>query len=249
MSIHDFQPVKNFLQNKVILVTGAGDGIGAKVAVAYASYGATVVLLGRTISKLERVYDQIESTGGPKPAIYPLNLEGACDKDYEEMASVILNELGQLDGILHNAAVMGEATSIKYYDTMEWHKVLQVNLTAPFMLVKACLDLLKASDNPRILFTTHRVKSAYWGAYGVAKAGIECLMRILADELDGENPIPVNAIAPGDLYSPLTLRAYPGKTQDSFPKIETVLPTYLYLMSPDSRGINGKVLDGSGKLL
>ena len=249
MPINDFQPTDNFLLNKTILVTGAGDGIGAKVAVTYASYGATVVLLGKTIAKLEAVYDKIEATGAPKPAIYPLDLEGACDKDYDELALVIKNELGQLTGILHNAAYIADSTSIKHYDTIQWQRELHVNLTAPFMLTRACLDLLKASNNPRILFTTHQARSAYWGAYGVAKAGIECLMQILADELSGEHAITVNAIAPGELHSPLMLRAYPGKSPSNFAEIETVLPTYLYLMSQDSGGLSGKIYDGLGNIL
>lgn len=249
MSINNFRPANNFLQNKTILVTGAGDGIGAQVAIAYASYGATVVLLGRTITKLEAVYDKIEAAGGPKPAIYPLNLEGACDQDYDEMASVIKSELGQLNGILHNAAYIGDSTSIRYYDTAQWQRELHINLTAPFMLTRSCLELLKISADPRILFTTHLTRTAYWGAYSVAKAGIECLMQILADELNSDRPVTVNAISPGELQSPLTLRSYPGKSLKSFAKIATVIPTYLYLMSQASCGLTGKIVDGSGNIV
>lgn len=245
----DNTQTSDLLKNKVILVTGAGDGIGAEASQAFAANGATVVLLGRTLSKLEKVYDKIEQSDYPKPAIYPLNLEGACDKDYEEMASVIQKEVGQLDGILHNAAYTGDSTPISQYDTEQWQRVLHVNLTAPFMLTRACIGLLQHSANSRIIFTVHRVRSAYWGAYGVAKAAIECLMQILADEMNEEKSMRINAIAPGELRSPLIARHFPGKDSRKVSAIDTVLPTYIYLMSEKSNGVNGKILDGSGNVL
>ncbi|MBN1378421.1 MAG: SDR family NAD(P)-dependent oxidoreductase [Gammaproteobacteria bacterium] len=248
--MQNYHPIAGVLRDKVILITGAGDGIGAKVSKSFASYGATVVLLGRTIAKLERVYDEIVSAGGPQPAIYPLNLEGAGLRDYQELATVIRSELGQLNGLLHNAALVGDLTSIELYDAAVWQQALQINLTAPFLLTQACLDLLRSSSNPRIVFSTHQIKSAYWGAYSVAKAGVERLMQILADELSGEHQIiHVNAIAPGDLCSPLIKRSFPGKDTSRLPAIENAIPTYIYLMSNDSDGVNGKILDGQGNIL
>lgn len=237
----NYRPSNNLLQNRVILVTGAGDGIGAVAAKTYAAHGAAVVLLGRTVKKLERVYDEIKNAGFPEPAIYPLNLEGAITKDYDEMATAIKSGLGRLDGILHNAAILGEPTPLQHYPAELWQKVMHVNVTAAFMLTQSCLSLLKESPDPRILFTGHRLESAYWGAYGVSKAAVETLMKILADELENEPRVAVNAIQPGDLQSPMIARAYPGKNIKTLPSIETVMPWYLYLMGPDSQEETGKV--------
>jgi len=246
----NIQPDPDCLRDDVILVTGAGDGIGAVAAKQFAAFGATVVLLGRTVSKLEKVYDEIESAGCPKPAIYPLDLEGAGPGDYEQLASVIGDKLGQLNGILHNAAMLGGLTPIRYTEAETWRRALHVNLTAPFLLTRACLDLLKQSNKPRIVFTTHRVSSAYWGAYAVAKAGVERLMDLLADELSDDNvPVRVNAIAPGELQSPLIARTYPGRDNTVLPDIESVMPAYVYLMSSASQDINGKILHGNGDIL
>lgn len=238
----NYRPKPDLLKDRVVLVTGAGDGIGAAAAKAFARYGATVVLLGRTVRKLEQVYDAIKSAGGPEPAIYPLNLEGATAKDYEDMALAVKTELGRLHGILHNAGILGETTPIKQYPVDLWQKVMRVNLTAPFMLTRACLDLLQQSESSRVIFTTHRLDSAYWGAYGISKAAVESLMKILADELENSQ-ITVNAVQPGEVQSPMMARAYPGKNIAILPTIDSILPAYLYLMGPDSSGVTGKIIE------
>ena len=243
-----YQDKSDLLRNRVILITGAGDGIGAVAAKQFAAHGATVILLGRTIKKLEAVYDAIKNAGHPEPAIYPLNLEGATVKDYEDMAYAIQSELGQLNGILHNAAMLGETTPIKYYPVDLWQRVMHVNLTAPFMLTRACLTLLQQSNDPRIAFTLHKLESAYWGAYAVSKAALGNLVKILADELENNPRIAVNAIQPGDVQSPLIARAYPGKDLKSLPAIESIMPTYLYLMSADSKDVTGKIINGGDEL-
>lgn len=242
--MQDYTPKTDALKDRVILVTGAGDGIGAVAAMTYARHGATVVLLGRTMFKLEKIYDAIKENGGPEPAIYPLNLEGASYKDYSDMASTIEAELGQLNGILHNAAILGEATPIKNYDIITWQRVLHVNLTAPFMLTQACLPLMQTSSDPRITFTMHRVENAYWGAYGVSKAALETFMKILADELENQ-AVTVNAICPGEVRSPMMNRAYPGKTPEDLPNIESIMNTYLYAMDPQIKSETGQILSAT----
>jgi NAD(P)-dependent dehydrogenase (short-subunit alcohol dehydrogenase family) len=239
----NYQAPKDFLKDRVILVTGAGDGIGAVAAETFARHGATVVLLGRTVRKLERVYDRIVAAGAPKPAIYPLDLEGANFKDYQDMAGAIGHELGGLNAILHNAALLGDNTPIAHYDVQLWHRVMQINVNGPYMLTRACLELLQNAADPRIVFTTHRVEQAYWGAYGVSKSGVLSLMKILADELSTHRPVGVNAIEPGEVQSPLAARAYPGKNLKSLPPIESIMPAYLYLMGRDSAGINGQIIN------
>lgn len=238
-----YQPEPDLLQDRVILVTGAGSGIGKSAALSFAEHGATVILLGRQIPKLEAAYDEIKNHGAPEPAIYPLNLEGASAKDYEELATVIENKLGRLDGILHNAALLGQPGPIQHYDINTWYKVMQVNLNAPFMLTQACIPLLQQSDAARIVFTSHPLQSAYWGAYGISKAGLMTLMKILADELRSKPYISVNMINPESVNSPMNQRAFPGKRHDSNHDISTLMPAYLYLMGRDCAGVNGEVFD------
>ncbi len=239
----DYQPAADLLKNRIILVTGAGDGIGRAVARQLAGHGATVVLLGRTIRKLERVYDDIERAGGPKPAIYPMNLEGATPKDYSDLAQVLDTEFGRLDGLLHNAALFEGLTPIANYDIELWYRILQVNLNAPFMLTRAVLGPLNRSTDASIVFTTDRVGDegrAYWGAYAVAKGGAQSLMKLLASELETNTPIRVNSIDPGRVRTELPLRAYPGRESAEWANPEDILATYLYLLGPDSKGITGQ---------
>lgn len=243
----DYTPPKDLLQGRTILVTGAGDGIGRAAAVSFGAHGATVVLLGRTLSKLERVYDAIEEAGGPQPALYPMNLEGASPKDYQELAERLAAEFGTLEGLLHNAAILPVLSRIDDYDIESWYKVMQVNLNAPFLLTQACLPLLRKARDASVLFTTDRVGrtgKAYWGAYGVSKFGLEGLMQILAEETAGGGTIRVNSIAPGPTRTSMRAFAYPGEDHTQVKLPETLMPRYLWLMGPDSFGTTGHAFDG-----
>jgi NAD(P)-dependent dehydrogenase (short-subunit alcohol dehydrogenase family) len=234
------------LKNRVILVTGAGEGIGRAVSIAFAKYGATVILLGRTIRKLESVYDEIEKAGYPQAAIYPMNLEGATPKDYEELAETLETEFGRLDGLLHNAAILGTITPLEHYNTMLWYQVLQVNLNAPFLLTKACLPLMKNSPNSSIIFTSADVGQkgqAYWGAYSVSKFGLKGMMEILADELELNTTIRVNSINPSKVRTGMRVTAFPAEDPTTLPSPEDIVPLYLYLMSTESQHVNGQHLD------
>ncbi|MBS1222061.1 MAG: 3-oxoacyl-ACP reductase [Proteobacteria bacterium] len=239
----DYQPAADLLKDRVILVTGAGDGIGRAAARRLASHGASVILLGRTIRKLERVYDEIEQAGGPKPAIYPMNLEGATPKDYADLARVLETEFGRLDGLLHNAALFAGLTPIVNYDIELWYRILQVNLNAPFLLTQAVLGLLNRSPDASVVFTADQVGEegrAYWGAYAVAKSGAQTLMKLLASELEANTPIRANSIEPGRVRTELMMRAYPGRDPAEWAKPEDILATYLYLLGPDSKGVTGR---------
>ncbi|MEK7990577.1 MAG: YciK family oxidoreductase [Thiotrichaceae bacterium] len=241
----DYRPRDNLLQDKVILVTGAGAGIGRAAAKSFAEHGAVVVLLGRTIKKLEAVYDEIEKAGSPQPAIYPMNLEGASPKDYEDLADTLEKEFGRLDGLLHNASLLGVLTPIEQYDVNLWHQVMQVNLNAPFMLTQACLPLLKKSDKGSIVFTSSgvgRKARAYWGAYAVSKFGNEGLMQVLADELENTH-IRVNSINPGKTRTTMRAAAYPAENPNTLKTPEEIMSMYLYLFGEDSNKINGQALD------
>jgi len=242
----NYTPALDLLANRVILVTGAGDGIGRVAATTFAAYGATVVLLGRTIRKLESVYDAIEKAGYPQPAIYPMNLEGASPKDYEDLANTLDKEFGQLDGLLHNAALLGTLTPLEHYNISLWYQVLQVNLNAPYLLTQACLKLMKRADDASIVFTSCDIAQkgrAYWGAYAVSKFALEGMMQVFADELETHSKIRVNTINPGPLRTALRANAFPGEDPATLPTPETVMTTYLYLMGADSGKINGQVFN------
>jgi len=242
----DYQASPDLLKDRVILVTGAGDGIGAAAAKSFAAHGATVILLGRTVRKLEEVYDAIEAAGHPQAAIYPLNLEGAGAEDYENMAENIEKEFGRLDGLLHNASMLGGLTPLGQYDPKKWGKVMQINLNAPYLMTRACLGVLNKSTDASVVFTSSSVGRqgrAYWGAYGISKAAVENMMQIWADELEANTPIRVNSINPGATRTRMRAKAYPGEDPNTIPKPEDIMAAYLYLMGPDSKDVTGQQFD------
>ena len=244
-----YQASKNLLQGKIILVTGAGDGIGKAAALSYAEHGATVILLGRTISKLEKVYDEIENNNWPQPAIIPLNLDGAVEKDYEEVAISIENAFGRLDGILHNASILGSLTSIDQYEVSVWEKVMRINVNSAFMLTKSFLHLLKAASSPSIIFTTSSVGRkgrAFWGEYAFSKFATEGLMQTMADEF-GHTSIRTNCINPGGTKTKMRSKAYPAEDVSKLKTPEQIMPSYVYLMSDASKSVNGESLDAQPK--
>ena len=189
--------------------------------------------------KLEAVYDEIKNNGGPEPAIYPINLEGASADDYDELNTNIDREFGRLDGLFNNAGWLGASTPIEIYDTELWYKVMQVNLNAPFLLTKACIPLLKKSNAARIVFTADDKNTAYWGAYGVAKAGQLSFMHILADELESKQ-IHVNAVNPGPIRTRFRTMAYPAEDMRKLTKPEEITDAFVYLLS-DAVNDTGKI--------
>jgi len=239
----DWQARKDLLKERIILVTGAGNGIGAAVAKSYAQYGATVILLDKVIRNLEQVYDAIESAAGIQPAIYPMNLEGASEKDYLDLAATIEKEFGRLDGLLHNAAMLGALIPIAHFESELWYKILQVNLNAPFLMTRSCLKLLQQSNDASVLFSSDsagRQGKAYWGAYGISKAASENFMQVLADEMEANTSIRVNSLDPGPVATAFRSLAYPGENPERITRPEDVVAPYLYLMGPDSKGVTGK---------
>jgi NAD(P)-dependent dehydrogenase (short-subunit alcohol dehydrogenase family) len=247
----DYQAPDGLLKDRIILVTGAGDGIGRCAAKTFAAYGATTILLGRTLSKLESVYDEIEQAGGPKPAIVPLNLEGAAVKEYEELAITVEDTFGRLDGILHNASLLGKLTPVELYAPEIWDQLMRVNVTAPFLLTRALIPALRQSPDASLIFTASSVgrkARAYWGAYSVSKFALEGLSQLLADELNDERQnIRVNSLNPGATRTNMRIHAYPAEDPNSNPGPEDIMPAYLYLMGPDSQGVNGQQLDAQPK--
>ncbi|MDX5976092.1 YciK family oxidoreductase [Vreelandella alkaliphila] len=242
----DYQPASNLLENRVVLVTGAGDGIGRAAALTYARHGATVILLGRTIAKLERVYDEIEAEGGPQPAIFPLNFEGATLKDFHDMAETLDKEFGRLDGLLHNAGLLGRITPFEQYNPALWEQVMQVNINGPIWMTQALLPLLQQSADASVVFTSSSVGRkgrAYWGAYSVSKFATEGFVEVLADELENQSTVRVNTLNPGATRTQMRRTAYPGEDPLTLRTPEEIMPTYLWLMGPDSTGVSGQKFD------
>jgi NAD(P)-dependent dehydrogenase (short-subunit alcohol dehydrogenase family) len=242
----DYQPPAGLLQGRTLLVTGAGDGIGRAAALAYARHGATVILLGRTGSKLEAVYDEIEAAGGPKPALVELDLAQATEEQCRHLADGLAGEFPRLDGLLHNAGVLGERRPIESAGYASWLEVMQVNVNAPFLLTRHLLPLLQAAPNASIIFTSSgvgRTGKAYWGAYAVSKFATEGFMQVLASELENTSNVRVNSINPGPTNTAMRRAAYPGETPTDNPRPEEIMGAYLYLMGDDSIGVTGRTFD------
>jgi NAD(P)-dependent dehydrogenase (short-subunit alcohol dehydrogenase family) len=249
--MYAYEANEDLLKEKVILITGAGDGIGKTLALSYAKHGATVILTGRTVAKLERVYDEIEQKGFPQPAIIPLNLEGASETDYLKISEVIENEFGQLDGLVLNAAILGSLTSVEQYEAEVWQQVMQVNVNSSFLLTKALLPTLQKAEHASVIFTTSSVGRkgrAFWGAYAVSKFACEGMAQVLAHELEEKDHtgIRVNTINPGATRTNMRANAYPAENPMSHPAPSDIMPLYLYLMGNDSIGTTGQSLDAQG---
>jgi len=215
------------LSDNVILITGAANGIGAAVARAYAAEGATIILLDKDVPGLEKTYDAIVISS-MKSAIYPLDLKGASVDDYTDLVNTIETQFGRLDALVHCAATLGQLAPIEHQDPATWSETLHINLTAPFLLTKACLPLLKQQQQATIIFTTDQHKAkAYWAGYGISKAGIETLAKQLADELETEGRIEVHCIDPGKVKTALYSRAFPAAEQHHLPSPDEVTSLYL----------------------
>ena len=233
----------DLLKNRTILVTGAANGIGRALVNAIAARGASTILLDKDVHGLELAYDEIVALGHPEPALYPLDLQGATADDYAALAATLEKEYSGLDGLVHNAAQLGALVPLANFEDEMWFQTLQVNLNAPYLLTTACLGLMNLSADASIIFssdTSGRQGKAYWGAYGVSKAGLEGFMQILADELEANTPIRVNSIDPGPVRTGLRRLAYPGEDAATLNAPEDVVDPFLYLLGPDSRGITGQ---------
>lgn len=229
--------------NKTLLITGASDGIGRATAMECARQGATVIIHGRTVPKLEKLYDEIVNAGYPQPAIYPLDFEKITPKDCDTLNEVIAREFGQLDGLFNNAGWLGASSPIQQYDMELWHRVIQINLNATFMLTQACLPLLNHDGNSSILFTIDDKSSAYWGAYGVSKAGVTSLMHILTDELENTR-INVSGLNPGKVKTVLRTRAYPAEETNGLTQPDEVAKAAALLLGEAGREIKGEKSHG-----
>ena len=246
MNPKDYSYPDNILENRVILITGASDGIGRALAIHAASLGARVILHGRNVTKLEAVYDEIESdSSNLRPSIALMDLVSANAESYQTLADSLTEEFGHLDGLVHNAGILGERFSIEQYDAVLWQQVMHVNVTAAFALTQVCMPLLHAAEDPSIIFTSSgvgRTGKAFWGAYAVSKFATEGLSQVLANE-HRQGKLRVNCINPGATRTSMRLAAYPAEDRNALKTPEEILAAYIYLLGPDSKGVTGESLD------
>lgn len=226
------------LTDKTILITGASDGIGKATAIECAKQGATVIIHGKTVPKLELLYDEITQAGYPEPVIYPLDFEKITPDDCDTLREVIDKEFVQLDGLFNNAGWLGASTPVQQYDLKLWYRVMQINLNATFMLTQACLPVLNHDKPSSIVFNLDDKNTAYWGAYGVSKAGLRSLMEILADEIENTS-INVTGLVPGDVKTAFRTRAFPAEDASTLKIPEEVAKAAAYLLSEAGSTING----------
>ena len=245
----DWLPQDDELGGKTILVTGAGDGIGRAAALSFARHGAEVLLLGRTEAKLEAVYDDIVAEGGQQPGIIPADLAQTSHDDLMALAAELSKSLAKLDGLLHNASILGDRKALAQTSAAKWHESMQVNVNAPFMLTQAVLPLLEQAPMASVLFTSSSVGRrgrAFWGSYAVSKFANEGLMQVWADELGGIGSVRVNSLNPGAVNTAMRRAAYPAEPPDTNPEPASLMATWVYLMSDASSGLNGQALNAQG---
>ena len=249
--IRQYRAPANLLHGRVVAITGAGDGIGRALALSAAQHGAQLVLIGRNMKKLEALHTQIAglaNAGTPvaEASIAPLDLERALANDYDQLAAAVNQRYGRLDGLVHNAGILGPLAPIEHADMLTWCRVLHVNLTAAFALTQVLLPALRAASDASVIFTSSGVGRrgrAHWGAYAVSKFGVEGLSQVLADELAGNSAVRVNALNPGPVRTRMRRQAFPAEKAELLPEPAEILNPYLWLLGPASREVTGQSLD------
>jgi NAD(P)-dependent dehydrogenase (short-subunit alcohol dehydrogenase family) len=244
-NLKHYQATPDALKDRVILITGATDGIGRALAIAAAKLGAQVIAHGRSQKKLEAVADLVTDPTTKPMALLPLDFEKAGPADYEAMAEAIDKNFDHLDGLVHNAAMLGERAPIEHHDVPKWLRAMHVNTNAPFILTRYCLPLLKKSQDASIVFSSCDVATqakAHWGPYLVSKWANEGMMHMLADELSNTK-IRVNSVNPGTTNTKIRMQAFPAENRDALAKPEDVVNPYLYLLGANSKGVTGRQFD------
>ena len=234
------------LTGRAILVTGATGGLGRPLALACAARGATVVLHGRVVRKLETLYDEIVAAGYPQPTILPLDLAKSGRNDYDNVAGALRAQLGRLDGLVHTAAFLGSLGPIEHQAPEAWRTAFDVNVTAAVALTRAALPLLAAAPDASVVFTLDTrgvAPRAFWGAYAASKAALAALAATLADEWEARPNLRVNAVVPGPIHSPLRAQTHPGEDKSPLPPPDALVPLYLYLLGAQPKAESGVIVD------
>ncbi len=237
----DYVPGPTALDGRNILISGATGALGSALATACAAAGATTILVGRNVAALESLYDRIESAGGPQPAILPVDFAGAAPGDYRQVSDALSGPFARLDGLAHVAGTLGQLSPATHLDPAQWQRTVAVNLQAPLLLTQACFAALGNAPDASVVFALDAKTRAYWGGYGVAKAGLQAFAQVLADEWE-ENGPRVNAVDPGPMRSGLRRAAYPAEDPRRLADAGQRVAPFLYLLGADCRGASGKLL-------
>lgn len=236
---------------RVVLVTGASGGLGRLIALGCARAGATVVLHGRIVRKLEALYDEIVDTGASEPVILPLDFARAEAADFANVASALQAQFARLDAIVHTAAMLGSLGPIEHQSFDSWVALLRVNVAAPMGLTRVLLPLLDRAPDASVVFTLDSrgiEPRAYWGGYAVTKAGVAALARELADEWEHRANLRVNAVVPGPIRSPLRIQTHPGEDPSLWELPERLVPLYLHLVAGQSKAESDALIDAQAWL-
>jgi NAD(P)-dependent dehydrogenase (short-subunit alcohol dehydrogenase family) len=239
------------LKDRLVLVTGAAGGLGRAITIACATAGATVVLHGRVVRKLEALYDEIMALNAPEPVILPLDLAKAEAEDFANVASALEGQFGRLDAIIHTAVQLGTLGPLEHQSFDLWLSGLRVNLAAPMGLTRALARLLAQSTDASVTFTLDtrgEAPHAYWGSYAAAKAGLAALATIMTDEWETRENLRVNAVVPGPIHSPLRTQTHPAEESATLPAPETLVPLYLHLVSGQTKAESGARIDAQAWL-
>jgi NAD(P)-dependent dehydrogenase (short-subunit alcohol dehydrogenase family) len=239
LNLNTYRPEEGLLSNTFIIITGATDGIGKALASSCAQLGAEILAIARDQKKLNVLIQDLSQKSDAKLHSYPMDFSIAGEADYIKFNEYITEQSKPIDALILNAGYMEALQGMRNYQLELWLRTITVNQHAPFMLVKCCIPLLEMSSDPSIVFSTHECNKAYWGAYGVAKSAQLGMMKILANELDGDKPIRVNGVDPSPVRTKLRLTNFPGINPENYAAPEEVLAPYLYFIGPDSKGVTG----------
>lgn len=234
------------LAGRVILVTGATQGLGREVALQCAQAGATVVLVAKNVKRLNAVYDEIEAAGYPQPAAMPVDLLAASDHELEQGLMQVRDQLGRLDGIIHCASHFTNLAPLQLQSMQDWLDVLRVNLVSAQAINRLAMPMLTEAEDAAVIFTgeSHgHLPKAYWGAYAVSKSALETLCKLAADEWEMYPNLRINTLIPGPIDSPLRLRTHPAEAKDALPALADVASNYIYWIGAASRGRSGQIVD------
>ena len=229
------------MQNKNILITGANKGIGRELSFEMSAKGANIILLGRDSRSLNETYDHIKKNHNTKPLIIECDLESLSQNQATEINNEIIRYYGHLDGLINNASILGKMSMLSEYDHETWSKVINVNLTASFLLIKSLIPALSGSACPRIIFTSSGVANkgrAFWGAYAISKAATKSMAEIFRDELESTSSLKIFNFDPGATRTSMRAFAYPAEDPSTLKDPQELQKCYEWFFSKESEITN-----------
>ncbi len=230
------------LAGRIALITGASRGLGAAIAKRYASEGAQLILLARTVGGLEELDDTIRAAGGRRPLLVPHDLRELDGLD--RLGASLHERYGRLDIVVGNAGQLGVLSPVGHIAPQVWDEVMAVNVTANYRLIRSLDPLLRLSSAGRALFVTSGAAShlqAYWSVYAASKAALEALVKCYAAEI-AKTSVRANLVSPGAMRTAMRRQAFPGEDPATLPAPDSVTEIFVELADPDCQ-VNGEVIE------